>query len=172
MKNIKESGKRNNEKKREQQIFQVFVNNLKILPVWQILFQFLFASFEIHEYSYSYSYRSWFCKSIPIPIHGKNNYLLTTAMIHWHSAVTVHLCTVKCSTVNCRTLNLTTLQTLQKCAVECNEELHNTMQHSWKWDYTVQHIAIMYLIAVLQYGFLWLKSSNHRWGPGSRWDHS
>ena len=50
-------------------VFQVFVNNSRILSIWQILFLFLFAGFGIHErflflfvhklspriYSYSYS---------------------------------------------------------------------------------------------------------------------
>ena len=33
---------------------------------------------EFTNYSYSYSYRSWLCKSIPIPICAKNYYLLIT----------------------------------------------------------------------------------------------
>ena len=36
---------------------------------------------EITNYSYSYSYRSWLCESIPIPICGKNNYLLITVLL-------------------------------------------------------------------------------------------
>ena len=34
---------------------------------------------EFTNYSYSYSYRSWLRKTIPIPIRGKNYYLLITA---------------------------------------------------------------------------------------------
>ena len=55
-------------KRERKKIHKVFVNNLQILPVWQILFLFLFASFETHKLflflfvqmlalqNYSYSY--------------------------------------------------------------------------------------------------------------------
>ena len=33
------------------------------------------------NYSYFYSYRSWLRESIPIPIRGKNNYLLMTELM-------------------------------------------------------------------------------------------
>ena len=38
---------------------------------------------EFTNYSYSYSYRSWLCESIPIPIRGKNCYSLITAPLWW-----------------------------------------------------------------------------------------
>ena len=54
---------------KEKRKYQVFVNNLQILPISQILFLFLFESFEVYEpflflfvkmlamqiYSYAYS---------------------------------------------------------------------------------------------------------------------
>ena len=49
MKNMYESRTRLNEKKDRENIFYVNLNNLSILPVRQILFLFLFASFEIWQ---------------------------------------------------------------------------------------------------------------------------
>ena len=57
------------------------MNSLQILPIWQILFLFLFASLEFTNYSYSSLYITWLRKYIPIPIHGKNNYLLITGLV-------------------------------------------------------------------------------------------
>ena len=50
------------------------MNNLWIVPIWRIFFLVL----GLTNYSYSYLYRSWLRKYIPISICDKNNYSLIT----------------------------------------------------------------------------------------------
>ena len=79
------------ENKLREKIYQVFVNYSRILPIWQILYLFLFASFGIHElllfhfvqklatriYSYSFSRENYYLlitvyNNLPMPkLHSK-----------------------------------------------------------------------------------------------------
>ena len=58
------------------------MNNSRIVPIWQILFLFLFASFGIHKLFLFLFVQKRLRKSIPMPIHGKNNYSLITGLKH------------------------------------------------------------------------------------------
>ena len=52
MTNIYQSRKRNNEKKKKNKIkikIHLFVNNFQIIPIWRIVFLFLFPRFKIHK---------------------------------------------------------------------------------------------------------------------------
>ena len=64
-----------------EKIFKVFMNNSRILPIWQILLLDSYLKvLEFTNYSYSSLYRSWLHKYVPIPIHRKNNYSLITGV--------------------------------------------------------------------------------------------
>ena len=62
----------------EKNRYQVFMNYLRILPIWQILFLFLFASFGIHKLFLFLFVQNLAPQIYPIPIRRKNYYSLIT----------------------------------------------------------------------------------------------
>ena len=70
--------------KERELLVQAFVNNLQIFPIWRILFLFLFKGFEIHKlFLFLFIQKNSSAESLPIPICGKYNYLLNTALVSY-----------------------------------------------------------------------------------------